>query len=374
MSGALAAEGSWCAAIGVRSDVEPLRRVVVHRPGDELRVVHAGNAGAQLFDGAVRVEEAQREHDRFTEALRSAGAEVEELEELLADVLCDLRVRREVLAGAGDAARAWLSALPAGLLARGLVTGRVAGTGRPAMAALPNMLFARDVAATIGGVVHVGRMACAVRSREAVLAGAVARHHPRLAAGRCSSASLRVEGGDVAVAGPGVVVVGVGPRTTSAGASQLAQRLFAIGTAHEVVVAVLPPGGPFHLDLAVTMVDAETLLADRAIVDRVHAWRLRPGRPAVRGGALVGTLAAALGTPKLRVVAASPEGHGRGWDRGANVLAVRPGAVVAYADNRLTNGRLRRAGVEVLDVPAAALGAGRGGPRCLTWPLLRGDA
>jgi arginine deiminase len=59
------------------------------------------------------------------------------------------------------------------------------------------------------------------------------------------------------------------------------------------------------------------------------------------------------------------------WDDGNNTLAIAPGLVVAYERNVVTNQALEAAGVEVVRIAGSELGSGRGGPRCMSCPVLR---
>src|SRR4051794_9379704 len=143
-------------AQSVQSEVGPLRCVLLHRPGDELRAVRAGDAGAMLFDRDIAVEEARAEHDAFAAALRSRGVEVLYLRELLIEAIA----ARESVEALVDFAlpqisqrvRARLLELGAQRLADVLIGGATAqelllrsrGGGRQVLEALPNLMFMRD--------------------------------------------------------------------------------------------------------------------------------------------------------------------------------------------------------------------------------------
>ncbi|MBP8674909.1 MAG: arginine deiminase, partial [Acetomicrobium sp.] len=54
-----------------------------------------------------------------------------------------------------------------------------------------------------------------------------------------------------------------------------------------------------------------------------------------------------------------------------NTFAIAPGVVVTYRRNAITNQELRAHGIKVYEIKGAELGRGRGGPRCMSMPLLR---
>ena len=61
------------------------------------------------------------------------------------------------------------------------------------------------------------------------------------------------------------------------------------------------------------------------------------------------------------------------WSDGSNTLAVAPGVVVTYDRNWRTNDVLRQHDVKVLTIPSGELCRARGGPRCMSMPLVRED-
>ena len=59
------------------------------------------------------------------------------------------------------------------------------------------------------------------------------------------------------------------------------------------------------------------------------------------------------------------------WNDGSNTLCIRPGVVIAYDRNYITNEILESYGITVLKIPSGELSRGRGGPRCMSMPLIR---
>ncbi len=61
------------------------------------------------------------------------------------------------------------------------------------------------------------------------------------------------------------------------------------------------------------------------------------------------------------------------WNDGSNTLCIAPGTVIAYDRNQITNEVMREYGIRVLEIPSSELSRGRGGPRCMSMPLVRDE-
>ena len=400
---------------GVDSEVGRLRTVLVHRPGAELRRVTPKHRCGMLLPALPWAERARAEHDAFADVLRAAGVAVLYLTELLQDALeyaparehavetvtSDRRLGEEL----GGQLREYLAALRPEELGQVLIMGLARDEfpgGRGAVFGLldawdyvidplPNLVFARDICVWIGDSVAV--TSPLHRRREAELAAIVFAHHPMFTGTKrlYEPGYELLAGGDVLLLAPGVVAIGVGAQTSAAGMERLARRVLDTGFAHTVLAVLGDTAAGDCLDTLCTVAGPDTVvmrpdvaysLVARTIIQRGEGGlRLSHPRPFLEAAAdamgLDGLHVIETGLGPARAAAAPPAGFGgpgtpRG-DAGAQ-RARRPGAVISYERNALTNARLEAAGIDVIRVPGGELAGCRGGPRAICCPVGREPA
>src|SRR6202008_4616319 len=238
----------------------------------------------------------------------------------------------------------------------------------------------RDLSFWIGPRVAITSLALPARVRETSLTDIIYAHHPRFTGVRRAyeSHTAPVEGGDGLLLAPGVIAVGVGERTTPAGAEALARSLFDDELAHAVLaVPIAQERAQMHLDTVCTMVDVDAVVMYPNVVDTLSAFtitRTPDGVKIADAAPLVEAAAKAMGIDRLRVIDTGLDpvtAEREQWDDGNNTLALAPGLVVAYERNVSTNAALAKAGGEARRIAGSERGSGRGGPRCMSCPVIR---
>ena len=411
-------------AINVKSEIGPLKKVLLHRPGTELLNLTPDTLGRLLFDDIPFLPEAQKEHDEFVEILRNNGIEVVFLEDLMADVLelsddIEDKFIRQFVYEAGIRTPKYKTLVYEYLKSftdkkelvlktmSGIKIEEISRSKREYEKSLvdyvseesefladpiPNLYFTRDPFASCGNGVILNKMYSVTRGRETIYAEYIFNYHPDFA-GQIKKYYDRylpyhIEGGDVLNISNHIVAIGISQRTEAAAIDELAKNFFRDPECEvdTVLAFKIPESRAFmHLDTVFTQIDYDKFTYHPGILDTLEVYEITEGDiedsdEDLNVVKIEGSLEEILEKYLKRKIDLIPCAGGERissereqWNDGTNTLCIAPGVVVVYDRNNITNNILREHGIKVLEMSSAELSRGRGGPRCMSMPLVRED-
>ena len=411
-------------AINVKSEIAPLKKVLLHRPGNELLNLTPDSLSRLLFDDIPFLPEAQKEHDEFAHILKENGIEVVYLEDLMADVLnlsdeIEDKFIRQFIYEAGIKTPKYKNLVFEYLKSytnkkelvlktmSGISIGEISRAKREVEKSLvdfvseesefladpiPNLYFTRDPFASCGNGAILNKMYSITRNRETIYAGYIFNYHPDFV-GKLNKYYDRylpyhIEGGDVLNLNNHILAVGISQRTEAGAIDELAKNLFKEPSCEiDTILAFnIPESRAFmHLDTVFTQIDYDKFTYHPGILDTLEVYEITEGDipdsdedlnvKKVEGN-LEEILEKYLGRKIELIPCAGGEkisSEREQWNDGTNTLCIAPGVVVVYDRNNITNNILREHGIKVLEMSSAELSRGRGGPRCMSMPLIRED-
>ena len=403
-------------AIHVKSEIGKLKKVMLHRPGQELEHLVPEDLERLLFDDIPYLKTAKIEHDMFAEIMRGQGVEVVYLEDLTADVLKNQEkkeqfVREFIAEGGASAAKVrdqlydYLMKISdekelvlktmSGIRASELnvkmscpLVSLVKKESQFLLDPIPNLYFTRDPFACIGNGVSLNRMYSRTRRRETLYGKYILKYHPDFA-GKVPfyydrDMDFSIEGGDILNLSNKVIAIGISQRTTPEAIELLAQNIFVDKASEiETIIALdIPAVRAFmHLDTVCTQVDYDKFTIHPGIMQTLRIFEIKPGdrkgqlKVTESDAMLSDILAKYLELDKVTLIKCGGKdriaSEREQWNDGSNTLCIEPGKVVVYDRNYVTNEILRQHGIEVLEMASSELSRGRGGPRCMSMPLER---
>ena len=404
--------------ICVRSEIKPLKKVLLHRPGRELLHLTPDRLPELLFDDIPFLKVAQQEHDAFAQILRSNGAEVVYLEDLMAEVL-KLHPEQtkpflyQWLSEGNIKTRRWQDKLYEYLIGNfegkalvektmeGITLKEMGGASAYSLQDLiapaddlivdpmPNLYFTRDPFASVGTGVFLHKMRFPTRCRETIYADYIFRFHPDFEGlvkryyDRDGHANI--EGGDVLNLTEDTLAIGISQRTSPDAIEEASRNLFADPEAkiRTVLAFDIPSCRAFmHLDTVFTQIDYDKYTIHPAILGPLTVYEITPGVSDPTDlhirridSKLEDILAKYTRTDHVQLINCGGDdliaSAREQWNDGSNTLCIAPGKIVVYERNDVTNAILRDEGIQVLEMPSAELSRGRGGPRCMSMPAWR---
>jgi len=407
--------------IHVTSEIKPLKEVLVHRPGKELLNLTPDTLGRLLFDDIPYLKDAQAEHDEFVQILRDNGIKVVYLENLMAETLdANPQIRpsfiRQFIYEAGvrtpmykDLLFDYLNSFTDNLelvlktmegikvkelgrrkkdIENSLVD-LVSEEGKFLAEPMPNLYFTRDPFASVGDGVVLNKMYSVTRSRETIYAEYIFNYHPKyidkVEKFYSRENPFSIEGGDVLNLNEHLLAIGISQRTSAEAIDLLAKNMFKSENCKidTILAFKIPECRAFmHLDTVFTQIDVDKFTYHPGIMNSLEVYEITRGeneddvKVKQKRGSLEKILEEYLKIDVTLIPCAGGDkiaSEREQWNDGTNTLCIAPGVVVVYNRNNITNEILRAYGIKVYEMNSAELSRGRGGPRCMSMPLIRED-
>ena len=398
--------------INVYSEIGKLKKVLLHRPGKELENLMPEYLDRLLFDDIPYLKIAQQEHDAFADIFKKNGVEVVYLEDLVVESLINDEVKSklidEYIEEAGIREDRETGILKEYFLSfpneKDMVLKMMEGIRKsdikdyrgPGLVdflsnqypfiidPMPNLYFTRDPFATIGNGVSIHKMLTATRNRETIFGKYIFNYNPlykgtKLFYDRTEDYSL--EGGDILVLNKETIAVGISLRTNPNAIEKFANSILTEDNSFKKVIAIdIPKTRAFmHLDTVFTMVDYDKFTMHPNIKSDIVVYVLKKvdGKLNIteERGSLEEILEKELNIDKVKLFKCGGESvidaSREQWNDGSNTLCISPGEVIVYSRNYVTNDILESEGIKTHVMPSSELSRGRGGPRCMSMPLIR---
>ncbi len=406
--------------LNVYSEIGRLKAVLLHRPGKELENLTPDTLEELLFDDIPYLKIAQKEHDEFAGILRANNVKVYYITNMVAEAIDTCEEAREEFIStfideaistnkyivhsyqAKEEVREFLNSYSSSLeMVKKTVEGiRVTElpNGEDLVKSgylficnpLPNLYFQRDPFISIGNGASINHMYSITRNRETLYADIMFKYHPMWEENEVPRWYDRddencIEGGDVLILNKKTLAIGISQRTELDGIQKIAYNIFFNDeNSFENIIAInIGESRKYmHLDTVFTQVDYDKFSVHPDIIhEGIEIFEITKDTDDIKINRAEYEISELLAkyTEQESVTLIKCGGDDsiasarEQWNDGANTLAISPGEVVVYSRNPVTNKLLEEQGIKTHVMSSAELSRGRGGPRCMSMPLLRED-
>lgn len=402
--------------VRITSETGDLKKVIIHSPDEGIEKVTPRTAIDLLYEDIVYLPRMQKEHKVFTDLLSFfiEKENVLDVQDLLSHVLENAQARKDLLGqlSQSEEIRAALmrkmSSMPAADLATVLITGCFNSEPAFQFNPLPNLIFTRDIGVVINDHVLISKAAKKARFRESLIAGSIVKNHPLFEEVRNNiiefsgfDSNVSIEGGDILVLNHDHILIASSERTTP----DAVERITEILSDRKVVKRISRVDLPavrfcMHLDTIFTRVSSRHFVGFAPLVTEDKKMPVVHYEGGTRA-AMFSSISTMMEHfyPESEIIPCgknvSPYDEREQWTDGCNLFAVREGVAFTYDRNVRTNQALEEAGYKVVSgedvlkeahsgkvkkedfqniiitIPSGELSRARGGPHCMTMPVLR---
>ena len=418
--------------VNVQSEIGKLNGVILHTPGEEVENMTPENAERALYSDILNLSIARKEYKQLSEVLGKI-TKTYQVKDLLTNILKDDATKLEVLNRIEKIEPFIAEVTPKGSikdqlldenaedLARLLIEGvemkrdtltKFLNKDWYDLRPLHNFFFTRDASMSMYNEVLIGRMANAVRDREAIIMQSIFDFTPGFNTKTLSLNTesdplrkLTIEGGDVQIARDDILVIGNGMRTSTRAIDALMYNFINRNEdkVQHILVQELPhsPESFIHLDMVFTFLDKDKCMVYEPLI--MSPGNYQTVHIKIQHGKLISirrekTLLHALKKLGMDLEPVYCGGEDETWNMereqwhsGANFFCVAPGKVLGYARNNYTVEAMNNAGFEIIrandvisnkvdlskyekymiTIEGSELPRGGGGARCMTMPINR---
>lgn len=418
--------------VNVQSEIGKLNGVILHTPGEEVENMTPENAERALYSDILNLSIARKEYKQLSEVLGKI-TKTYQVKDLLTNILKDDAIKLEVLNRIEKIEPFIAEVTPKGSikdqlldedaenLARLLIEGvemkrdtltKFLNKDWYDLRPLHNFFFTRDASMSMYNEVLIGRMANAVRDREAIIMQSIFDFTPgfntktlNLATTPDPLRKLTIEGGDVQIARDDILVIGNGMRTSTRAIDALMYNFINRNEdkVQHILVQELPhsPESFIHLDMVFTFLDKDKCMVYEPLI--MSPGNYQTVHIKIQHGKLISirrekTLLHALKKLGMDLEPVYCGGEDETWNMereqwhsGANFFCVAPGKVLGYARNNYTVEAMNNVGFEIIrandvisnkvdlskyekymiTIEGSELPRGGGGARCMTMPINR---